>query len=172
VTETRMEILTASTRDAPAISALALSVAHFFTLDKDGRGAEAFLQTLQPEAVALRLQSPSFKTWVGWTRNNTLAGVVVVREDSHLFHLFVAEAFQGLGYGQQLWQHALSHIATGPAPGITVNATPHARGFYERMGFLATGPRVETRGVAFIPMRRASEASSMAYKQAAGNTPF
>ena len=87
MTETRMEILTASTRDAPAISALALSVAHFFTLDKNGRGAEAFLQTLQPEAVALRLQSPSFKTWVGWTRNNTLAGVVVVREDSHLFHL-------------------------------------------------------------------------------------
>lgn len=74
-----MKILTASTRDAPAISALALSVAHFFALDKNGRGAEVFLQTLQPEAVTLRLQCPSFKTWVGWTRNNTLAGVVVVR---------------------------------------------------------------------------------------------
>lgn len=166
-----MEIHTASTRDAPAISALALSVAHFFTLNKDGRGAEEFLQTLRPEAVALRLQMQSFKTWVGWAPRNTLAGVVVVRDGSHLFHLFVAEAFQSRGCARRLWQHALSHIATGPVPDITVNATPHAQGFYERMGFVATGPTVETRGIAFIPMRRASDASSMACKQAAGDTP-
>lgn len=158
-----MEIRPASTLDAPAISALALSVAHFFTLDKDGRGAEEFLQTLRPEAVALRLQSSSFKTWVGKVRGNALTGVVVVREGSHLFHLFVAEAFQGLGCGRQLLQHALSHVATGPAPDITVNATPHARGFYERLGFAATGPAVETRGVAFIPMRRPGDASGLAY---------
>ncbi|WP_436132438.1 GNAT family N-acetyltransferase [Acidovorax sp. LjRoot129] len=37
---------------------------------------------------------------------------------------------------------------------MTVNATPFAHGFYERMGFVATGPAVQTAGIAFIPMAR------------------
>lgn len=160
-----LEIRPASAHDAPAISALALSVAHFFTLDREGRGAEDFLQTLRPEAVALRLATPSFTSWVGWGPGNTLAGVVVVRDGTHLFHLFVAESFQGQGWARQLWQHALFHIATGPAPDVTVNATLHARGFYERMGFAVTGPAVETRGVAYIPMRRPGHASGSALWQ-------
>ena len=60
---------------------------------------------------------------------------------------------------------ALFHIATGAAPDVTVNATLRARGFYERMGFVATGPAVETRGIAFVPMRRPGDASGSALWQ-------
>jgi predicted GNAT family N-acyltransferase len=94
-----------------------------------------------------------------------LAGVVVVRDGTHLFHLFVAESFQGRGWARQLWQHALFHIATGTTPDVTVNATLRAQGFYERMGFVASGPAVETRGVAFVPMRRPGDASGSALWQ-------
>lgn len=35
---------------------------------------------------------------------------------------------------------------------FTVNSTPYAQPVYERFGFVATGPRVETKGIAFVPM--------------------
>ena len=147
-----MRIRPATTGDAPAISALILSVAHFFTLDPEGRGAEDFLQSLQPEAVAARLATAAFTTWVAVTDRNDLAGVIVVRDGNHLFHLFVAEPFQGRGWARQLWLHVLSQTPQGAR--VTVNATPFAQGSYERMGFLATGPSVQTRGIAFVPMVR------------------
>ena len=151
-----MRIRPATPEDAAAISALVLSVAHFFTLNPEGRGADAFLQTLQPDAVAARLAAASFTTWVavadGGEVRGARAGVIVVRGGNHLFHLFVAERFQGLGWARQLWLHALSHL--GASTRITVNATPFAQGFYERMGFVATGPRVQAGGIAFIPMVR------------------
>jgi len=151
-----MHIRPALLQDAPAISTLILSVAHFFTLDPQGRGAEDFLQSLQPGAVAARLETPPFKTWGRWLPTGDLAGVIVVRGGTHLFHLFVAGPFQGQGHARQLWLHALqqSHAAVDGAGGMTVNATPFAQAFYERLGFVATGPRVETRGIAFVPMRR------------------
>lgn len=147
--------------DAPEISALALSLAPFFTLDPGGRGAEEFLRTLQPEAVAQRLTAASFTTWVavanGGGAAGTMAGVVVVRDGGHLFHLFVAEPFQGRGCARRLWLHALSHL--GPCTRVTVNATPFAQGFYERMGFVATGPQRQGAGIAFVPMVREGEAA-------------
>jgi len=161
----------ATAEDAPAISALVLSVAHFFTLDPKGLGAEDFLRTLEPDAVAARLSAASFATWVAvadgdgatgatgadgtnGATGSAMADVVVVRGGSHLFHLFVAEPFQGQGVARRLWLHALSHLAPGTR--TTVNATPFAQGFYERMGFVATGPTVQTRGIAFVPMVRES----------------
>ncbi len=146
------KIRPATTGDAAAISRLILSLARFFTVDPGGRGAEDFLLSLQPDAVAARLASASFKTWVAVANGSDVAGVIVVRGGHHLFHLFVAEAFQGQGGARALWRHALSHAATGVH--VTVNATPFAKDFYERMGFAATGPAVQTAGIAFIPMAR------------------
>ncbi len=146
-----MHIRPAISEDAPAISELILSVAHFFTLDPAGRGAEDFLQSLQPAAVAARLATAAFTTWVAVEgEHDDLVGVIVVRDGIHLFHLFVAERFQRRGWARQLWLHALSQAPQGTR--MTVNATPFARGFYERMGFIATGPLVQTHGIAFVPM--------------------
>lgn len=146
-----MHIRPAISEDAPAIGELILSVAHFFTLDPAGRGAEDFLQSLQPAAVAARLATAAFTTWVAVEGDHDdLAGVIVVRDGIHLFHLFVAEPFQRRGWARQLWLHALSQAPQDTR--MTVNATPFARGFYERMGFIATGPLVQTHGIAFVPM--------------------
>lgn len=155
-----MHIRSATAGDAPAISALILSVAHFFTLDPEGRGAEDFLQSLQPGAVAARLATAAFTTWVAVADTCDLAGVIVVRDGNHLFHLFVAEPFQGRGWARQLWLRVLSQTPHGAR--ITVNATPFAQGFYERMGFIATGPSVQTRGIAFVPMVRKGDGDNSA----------
>jgi GNAT superfamily N-acetyltransferase len=87
------------------------------------------------------------------TQGENLAGVVALRDNAHLYHLFVAPAFQGQGLSRMLWEHARGDaLSRGNTGAFTVNATPYAVPVYERFGFQATGPRVETKGIAFVPM--------------------
>lgn len=123
-----MQIRRADEDDAEAISALIQGLTHCFTLSPDGVGAEAFV-------------------------DGRLAGVVAIRDRSHLYHLFVAAEFQKRGLARTLWNHAKqAALLAGSARIFTVNSTPHAEPVYERFGFQATGPRVEANGIAFIPM--------------------
>jgi hypothetical protein len=55
-----MEIRRATPEDAEAISALIKSVAHYFTLHPQGLGAEAFLQSIEPEAIRGYITAPNF----------------------------------------------------------------------------------------------------------------
>lgn len=147
-----MKISTATVEDAPAISRLIGSVARFFTLQPNGVGAEDFLQTISPEAVAGYLVDPRFAYFKA-VENGVLAGVVAVRDGSHLHHLFVEESFQRRGLSRQLWNHARTAVSEANPGFFTVNSTPYAQPVYERFGFVATGPRVETKGISFVPMR-------------------
>ena len=81
------------------------------------------------------------------------AGVVAVRDSSHLYHLFVDASFQRRGLSRLLWDHARAVVGEANPGYFTVNSTPYAQPVYERFGFVATGPRVETKGIAFVPMR-------------------
>jgi predicted GNAT family N-acyltransferase len=70
-----------------------------------------------------------------------------------LFHLFVAEHLQGQGIGKLLWNHAKDAATTAGNPGrFTVNSTEFGVTVYESFGFVSTGPKTETNGIAFIPM--------------------
>ena len=147
-----MKIRHARAEDANAISALIQSVAHLFTLHPEGKGAEDFLQSIQPPAIASYIQSANFLYIVGFI-DRELAGVVAIRDKTHLYHLFVAAEFQGRGLARQLWQHAKEEaVFAGNVRRFTVNSTPNAVPVYERFGFRATGPQVETKGLASIPM--------------------
>lgn len=155
-----MEIRLAVPDDAPAISALIHSVAHYFTLHPQGLGAEAFLRGIAPQAVSGYISAPNFRYCVGLV-DGQLAGVVAVRDNAHLYHLFVAPACQGQGLSRALWQHARQAArAAGNPQRFTVNATPYAQPIYARFGFQATGPRVEMHGIAFVPMELHVDAES------------
>ena len=153
MSSTTVETCKATPADAEAISQLISGLSRFFTVHPEGLGAEAFLQTICPAGIQLLIEAPNmayFKTVQG----GRLAGVVAMRDHSHLYHLFVAPAFQGAGLARLLWAHASSHACSnGNAGTFTVNSTPHAVPVYERFGFTATGPRVEMNGIAFVPMR-------------------
>jgi len=147
-----VQIRRAVAQDAEAISALIQSVAHFFTLHPQGLGAEGFLQRISPEAIQQTITAPNFLYNIGLV-DDQLAGVVAVRDNTHLYHLFVGQAFQGRGFSRLLWQHAkVAAMAAGNHHAFTVNSTPYAVPVYERFGFTATGQRVETQGIAFVPM--------------------
>lgn len=126
-------------------------MAHFFTLEPNGRGAERFIASITPEAISDYINDPSFY-YVAAFQGEDLAGVAALRDGRHLFHLFVAPVFQRQGLARQLWATVMAKMATNPE-GITVNSTLYAVPVYERFGFVATGPRVEMNGIAFVPMR-------------------
>ena len=81
-----------------------------------------------------------------------LAGVIVMRENRHLLHLFVAKPHQSRGLARALWNVArLACLDAGASGEFTVNSSRGARGVYEAFGFV---PQHETivNGVPFIPM--------------------
>jgi GNAT superfamily N-acetyltransferase len=147
-----MEIRRATADDAVAISDLIRSVAHHFTLDPRGRGAEAFLQTIEPEAIRSHITAANFSYFVASVERQ-MAGAVALRDHRHLYHLFVRREFQGRGLSRQLWQHVRElAVAAGNLQGFTVNSSVPAVPVYLRFGFEVAGPRVETKGIAFVPM--------------------
>lgn len=150
-----MQIRPANAQDAPAISALIQSVAHYFTVNSDGSGAEEFFNTITPQAIAYCVQDCRFLYLAGFI-DVELAGVIAIRDKSHLYHLFVAPRFQRLGYARSLWEAAKEQaMQQGGDGGFTVNSSPYAMPTYASFGFEPTGPQVQTKGIAFVPMKLA-----------------
>jgi GNAT superfamily N-acetyltransferase len=142
----------AAVSDAGAISRLILDMAPSVTADPAGRGAAPFLATLTPEAIAANLSSERFRYHLAW-EGGVLAGVIGIRDASHLFHLFVSPDHQSRGLGTRLWQLGREAALAAGNPGhFTVNATPAAQQLYERFGFRECGKPIEHSGVRAIPM--------------------
>lgn len=147
-----MEIIPAKIEDADLISALISSVAHYFTLHPQGIGAERFLKTIQPSSIADYLASDDFLYLVAFVEDD-LAGVIAIRDNKHVFHLFVAPEFQRQGIAKRLWSFAKeAAIHAGNINGFTVNSTEFAVPVYENWGFKVVGERNEIDGISFVPM--------------------
>ena len=86
--------------------------------------------------------------------NGAIAGFVGVRDNQHLYHLFVEKSMQHRGIGRRLWHFAkrdcLNH---GHRAAFTVNASDNAVQFYERVGFIRDGVAQNANGVLYNPMR-------------------
>lgn len=125
-------------------------------LDPGGRGAERFLAGITPQAILGYVTSTHFHYLIA-EDGADLAGAVALRDGRHLFHLFVAPAYQRQGLARALWA-AVQQGAAKDLETFTVNASPNAVAVYERLGFTAHGPRTEVNGIAFVPMKTAATA--------------
>lgn len=149
-----MQIRPATIDDAEALSQLLYSVTSYFTIHPDGKGAEQFFETITPAAMAQRLQSAQFQYWAGCDLNGRLIGAVGIRDNTHLYHLYVAADQHRQGYASQLWAHAKQAAMAAGNPGeFTVNSSLYAEKLYLGLGFVPTAEKQEMHGLAFIPMR-------------------
>lgn len=83
-----------------------------------------------------------------------LAGFIAVRDNSHLFHLFVGKRWQRTGLARRLWDVARGEaIARGGDAVFTVNASNYAVPVYEAFGFVRVGPTQCAKGLYYNPMR-------------------
>ncbi len=148
-----MNIRQATPADSKRISELVSGlaekyIAHEFTQ----AGAETLLRSMQPDAVEKCIQA-GYEYHVA-EMDGRLVGVVAVRDNSHLYHLFVDEAHQKQGIATALWRVALESCLSKGNPGtFTVNSSRHARTVYEKLGFRAQSAAREKRGVVSIPMK-------------------
>jgi len=148
-----MKIERAAVTDAPRISALIRELSKPFLVSPSGEGAEPFFAAISEAAIHGYVSAGNFEYYVAEAQGQ-LAGVVALRDSSHLFHLFVAEPFQGQWLGSKLWQVVKARAIQSGNPGkFTVNSSLNALPVYEKFGFIASGPVVQTHGVVFQPMQ-------------------
>jgi GNAT superfamily N-acetyltransferase len=149
----QIEMRPGAAEDASAISTLILSLQPYLTIEPDGSGAEEFLISLSPEFIRRNLQDENYRYQLAFD-GETLAGVVAVRDNTHLFSLYVGSPWHGQGVGKRLWEAARdAALARGNPGSFTVNSSTFAEGMYRHLGFTATGPVAEMHGIRFIPMR-------------------
>lgn len=157
-----MLIRRATVPDAPRIHSLIMSLTHMFMLSPTGEGGEEFFASVSAAAMQEYIGAPNFCFWLA-EDGPRLLGMVALRDNRHLFNLFIAAGNQRQGLGSQLWQIARNHALAHGNPGeFTVNASANAVAVYERFGFVASGPRVEQHGLAFVPMQLVVSGSNSA----------
>ena len=106
-----------------------------------------------PVGLVAFMAQPNVNYLLG-EEDGIFCGVVAVRNNSHLQHLYVAPSFQGRGVGQHLWETARDQaIKVGNSGEFTVNASLNAIPFYERMRFESVGDITLTGGLRFQPMK-------------------
>ncbi|MEN9580079.1 MAG: hypothetical protein RJA70_3088 [Pseudomonadota bacterium] len=82
-----------------------------------------------------------------------IVGFVGVRDNTHLYHLFVAKEIHHQGLARKLWHVARAECIVAGNPGaFTVNSSNNAVEVYERLGFVRTAPVQNADGVLFNPM--------------------
>ncbi|MFP5390283.1 MAG: GNAT family N-acetyltransferase [Gammaproteobacteria bacterium] len=152
MSDSPLVIRAATLEDASAISALLLSLARYCTIDPLGAGAEKFLASFQPGAVAALIANPAYRYLTGWV-DGELGGVVAMRDHAHLYHLFVAERFHGRGYASRLWDAIRIDAEAAGHPGrYTVNSSMAAVDVYQHFGFVIHGEHMAANGILYVPM--------------------
>jgi ribosomal protein S18 acetylase RimI-like enzyme len=87
-------------------------------------------------------------------RDGKIIGFVALREQKHLYHLFVDKQYHRQGIAKALWSVARADaIATGNPGVFTVNASNYALPVYQKMGFVQTEPMQFQGGLYYHPMR-------------------
>ena len=151
---TRPAIRDATPADATAISELVCRVAGD-TIFADGPedGRRYFMAMNAPAATAGKLSDSAYRYHVA-EQDGRIVGMVAMRGNAHVYHLFVDTSMHGTGLGRALWEHAREVCRRNGNHGrYTVDATPDTVGFYERFGFQVSGALGVRNGHPALPMK-------------------
>jgi len=144
----------AGIKDADAISGMISVLSEkFITCDFSDEGREQLLASMTPTAITKYIQNGD--RYHVAENDDGIMGVVSIRKNSHLYHLFVAETHQRRGLAKALWEKAMTEALHRGNPGeFTVNSSQYALPVYERLGFVAQSRPITKHGVTYTPMRR------------------
>ncbi|RAO77341.1 GNAT family N-acetyltransferase [Dyella jiangningensis] len=121
--------------DAPAIGVLARRVVRRWILpEQPAEAAGPLLAGMSARAIRRKMADGQrfHLAFVG----DVLAGVVAIREDSHVFQLFVGTRYQGRGIARKLWRRVLTDsVRRAGTRYFTLNAAIGAVPVYLRLGF-------------------------------------
>ncbi|MEZ9015902.1 GNAT family N-acetyltransferase [Vibrio lentus] len=148
-----VNIRSAEISDSKAISELILPLAKKYVCPTcDASVHDILLNSMSEENVGKYL-STNYNYVIAVTANDEVVGVAGVRDNSHLYHLFVDDNFQGNGLSRQLWEAVKEEsIRNGNSGIFTVNSAVNAESVYSRFGFKRTEGIRNRQGMIDIPM--------------------
>ena len=126
----------------------------FVAPDLAAEGVAEFKRFISPEA--LREKAAEGDAFVLTAKDGgDIVGVIAVRDNRHIFLIFVQDDFQRKGVAKRLFSMALERCRRdNPGlAGITVNSSPYAVPIYESLGFVPTEPERVKNGIRHTPMR-------------------
>ena len=139
--------------DLPAMARLfRASAREFIVHDSPHEGACTFLRENDEDGLRGFVRSGHVYHVV--LVGGELAGFIAIRNNDHLYHLFVDRRWHRLGLARRLWDVARGEaIARGGSGSFTVNASNFAVPVYEAFGFVRTAPLQCVKGLKVNPMR-------------------
>lgn len=151
-----MEIRPLEAGDIPAVAALLRELAREYIVHESSpEGAATFLA--ENNEMGVRGFLARGHVYHVALVEGALAGFVAVRDNSHLFHLFVGKRWHRRGIARRLWEVArAAALARGGDGSFTVNSSNYAVPVYEAFGFVRVGPTQCAKGLFYNPMRLAA----------------
>ena len=86
--------------------------------------------------------------------DSRIVGFIALRDNKHIFHMFVDKAHHRQGVAAALW-HVVRQaaLAAGNSGTFTVNSSNYAVPVYEKMGFVRTAEMQCKNGIFYNPMQ-------------------
>jgi GNAT superfamily N-acetyltransferase len=150
-----LNIRSAMVSDAGEIAALIQNLASYFIAEPGSTGTEAFFASISQQSIEGYVVNPGFIYLVALI-GLRLVGVAALRDNKHVYHLFVHPEFHRQGAALALWtalkQKALNQRNNGF---FTVNSSLFAVPAYASFGFVADGAPQVRNGIRYQPMQLA-----------------
>ncbi|WP_076421203.1 GNAT family N-acetyltransferase [Colwellia sp. UCD-KL20] len=143
-----MSIRVANKNDVPKICTLVKSLSYFYLESDKAELPNWFAETLTTEAFQNRVKSNEYHNFV-YESHGEIVGYLALKNNSHLYHLFVSESYQGKGISRCLWNHALTKCVSDI---YTLRSSLFAVPIYKKFGFKAVGDAREKDGIGYQSM--------------------
>lgn len=153
------------------ISALIQSVFNEFVgFEYTDEGNKIFSDFIAPNNIIERHKKGNIL--LTWQQENTIIGMIEIRDNNHVCLFFVDKNYHGKGIGKKLFREVVSKIE-GKTNFIEVNASPYSEKIYEKLGFKKTGEKTEINGILFVPMKMVLNQSKLYdYEKAVSEIPL
>ncbi|QOL49156.1 GNAT family N-acetyltransferase [Massilia litorea] len=139
--------------DLPACARLLrASASEFIVHESSKEGACTFLR--ENDEAGMRGYIAAGHVYHVAVDGDDIAGFIAIRDNSHVFHLFIDKRWHRQGLARRLWEVArAASLARGGSGVFTVNASNYAVPVYAAFGFERTAPTQCVKGLYFNPMR-------------------
>lgn len=139
--------------DIPAVAALMRSLSEEFIVHECSAEAAARFIVENNEAGIRGFVNAGMAYHVA-ENECRIVGFIALRDNKHVFHMFVDKAHHRQGIAAALWQCARAAALEAGNPGeFTVNASNHAMPVYAKMGFVPTAEMQCKNGIYYNPMQ-------------------
>jgi N-acetylglutamate synthase-like GNAT family acetyltransferase len=149
----QLQIRKGTVGDSDQISALITRNSKVLLVDDfDDDGLDFFLRSVETKSIR-EYMDQGFPYLVA-EEEKQIVGVIAIKDNSHMFHLFVDINYHQRGIARMLWEQMKNFsIEQGNEGVFTLNSTTYALPIYQRWGFEKIAEAKRSYGIRYTPMK-------------------